>query len=63
VVVLGDGHGGEIAPPDPRGAKRQLLEEEAIELPEPRSKVRPEIGLHEFGGVGAALEVFLRPIL
>jgi hypothetical protein len=64
-VVLGDRHGGKRASPDPRGGKRQLLGEEAIQLPEPGSEVRTQIRLHEFGrpNIRAALEVFLRPIL
>ncbi len=54
MVVLGDGHDGETAPPDPtrpdpRGGKRQLVGEEPIQLPEPGSEVRTQIGLHEFG--------------
>jgi hypothetical protein len=64
-VVLGDRHGGKRASPHPRGGKRQLLGEEAIQLPKPGSEVRPQIRLHEFGrpNIRVALEVFLRPIL
>ncbi len=64
-VVLGDRHGGKRASPYPRGGKRQLLREKAIQLPEPGSEVRPQIRLHEFGrpNIRVALEVFLRPIL
>ncbi|CAM6051455.1 unnamed protein product [Sphagnum compactum] len=35
--------------PDLRGGKRQLVGEEPIQLPEPGSEVRTQIGLHEFG--------------
>ncbi len=65
MVVLGDYHGGKIASPDPRGAKRQLFGEEAIQLSKPRSEVRTQIRLHEFGrpNIRAALEVFLRPTI
>ncbi|CAK9221358.1 unnamed protein product [Sphagnum troendelagicum] len=35
--------------PDLRGGKRQFVGEEPIQLPEPRSEVRTQIGLHEFG--------------
>lgn len=64
-VVLGDRHGGKRASPDPKGGKRQLLGEEAIQLPEPGSEVRMQIHLHEFDrpNIRATLEVFLRPIL